>query len=61
MIEHLVAEWRRWSFDVRHRVLRGEAVAVEGSETRVWVAADPARPGGLKALPISPEIIARFA
>lgn len=61
VVESMVAAWRRSSFDVLHRVLRGEAVAVEGQETRVWAAPDPEKPGRIKAQPIPPEIIARFA
>jgi 4-hydroxybenzoyl-CoA thioesterase len=61
VLESAVAEWRRSSFEIGHRVLRGEAVAVEGQETRVWAAPDPANPGRIKALPIPAEIIARFA
>ena len=61
VIESAVAEWRRSSFDLRHRVLRGDAVAVEGQSTRVWAAPDPAHPGRIKAQPVPAEIIARFA
>jgi 4-hydroxybenzoyl-CoA thioesterase len=42
VIETTVTEFRRSSFDVRHRLLKGGELAVEGSETRVWVARDPA-------------------
>ncbi|WP_370455087.1 hotdog family protein [Roseicella aquatilis] len=36
-IASTVAEFRRSSFDVRHRLLHeGGTLAVEGSETRVW-------------------------
>ena len=60
-LESAIAEWRRSSFVVRHRVLRGEALAVEGQQTRVWAAPDPEKPGGIKAQPIPAEIVARFA
>ena len=61
-IESAVAEFRRSSFDVRHRLLRADdTLAVEGFETRVWVGRDPDRPGGIKAQPIPEEITARFA
>jgi len=59
VVESTVAAWRRSSFDLRHRVLRGEALAVEGQETRVWAALDPDT-GRLKGRPIPAEIIARF-
>ena len=35
-IETTIARWGRSSFDVHHRLLRGEALAVECVETRVW-------------------------
>ena len=61
-IESTVAEFRRTSFDVRHRLLREDGtLSVEGFETRVWVGRAPDRPGGIKAQPIPEEVIARFA
>jgi 4-hydroxybenzoyl-CoA thioesterase len=61
-IESTVAEFRRTSFDVRHRLLRADGtLSVEGFETRVWVGRAPDRPGGIKAQPIPEEVIARFA
>jgi 4-hydroxybenzoyl-CoA thioesterase len=54
-IETEATELRRSSFDIRHRVLKGEdeALAIEASETRVWVGKDPEKPGGIasRALP----------
>ncbi len=55
-----VTEFRRSSFDVEHRLLVRGAVAVEGRETRVWAARDPADPDKMKSQPIPAEIIARF-
>ena len=60
-IESTVAEFRRASFDVRHRLLReDDALAVEGFETRVWVGRHPDKADGIKALPIPEDLIARF-
>jgi 4-hydroxybenzoyl-CoA thioesterase len=60
-IESTVTEFRRASFDVRHRLLRDDGTeAVEGSETRVWVGRHPDKPDGIKALPIPEDLIARF-
>jgi 4-hydroxybenzoyl-CoA thioesterase len=56
-----VSEFRRSSFDVEHRLMVGSELAVEGRETRVWAACDPANPAQIKAQPIPAEIIARFA
>ncbi len=55
-----VSEFRRSSFDVDHRLFVHGAVAVEGRETRVWAARDPADACKIKSLPIPPEVTARF-
>ena len=59
-IESRVEAWRRSSFDVRHNVLKGEALAIEAFETRVLVGRDPDNADKLKSAPVPPEIIARF-
>jgi 4-hydroxybenzoyl-CoA thioesterase len=55
-----VSEFRRSSFDVKHRMSIGGELAVEGGETRVWAMQDPDNPLKLKGVPIPPEVIARF-
>ena len=55
-----IGAFRRSSFDVQHRLLVDGAVAVEGSETRVWAAIDKDDPARLKSRPIPAEIIERF-
>ena len=62
-IESTVSEFRRASFDVRHRLLRddGATVAVEGFETRVWVGRHPDDPARLKSKPIPDEVAAKLA
>jgi 4-hydroxybenzoyl-CoA thioesterase len=59
-IETSLTAVRRSSFDLAHRLTRDGALAVEGFETRVWTVHDPARPGGLKAQPIPPQLVARL-
>jgi 4-hydroxybenzoyl-CoA thioesterase len=59
-IESTIGEWRRSSFDVRHRLLRGEELAVEGFETRVWTVRDPRDADKLKSAPVPEEVRARF-
>jgi 4-hydroxybenzoyl-CoA thioesterase len=59
-IESRVEAWRRSSFDVRHNVLKGEALAIEAFETRVLVGRDPDNADKLKSAPVPPEIVARF-
>jgi 4-hydroxybenzoyl-CoA thioesterase len=55
-----VSEFRRSSFEVKHRISIGGALAVEGSETRVWAAQDPQNPVKLKGIPIPDAVIERF-
>ena len=60
-IESSVAEVRRSSFRMLHRLLKGDTLAVEGTETRVWVGRDPANPDKLKGLPIPAEVVASLS
>ena len=59
-IESTIIEFRRSSFDVRHQLFRGEALAVEGFETRVWTIRDPANPERIKSQAIPAEVLALF-
>jgi 4-hydroxybenzoyl-CoA thioesterase len=59
-IESSVAEIRRSSFRVLHRLLRGDTLAVEGTETRVWVGRDPADSDRLKSMPIPQDVVAKL-
>ena len=56
-----VSEFRRSSFDVEHQLFVHGALAVEGKETRVWAERDAADPEKIRARPIPPEVLARFA
>jgi len=55
-----VKEFRRSSFEVEHRLMVGERLAVEGCETRVWAKHDPANSAAIKAQPIPDGVMARF-
>ena len=55
-----IPEFSRSSFQVHHRLMKGDELAVEGFEKRVWVGHDPARPGGIKAKPLPLELFGRF-
>jgi 4-hydroxybenzoyl-CoA thioesterase len=61
VIETTIAEFRRSSFDVRHRLSHNGELAVECFDTRVWVARDPSDPEKIKAKPIPPDVIAKLA
>jgi 4-hydroxybenzoyl-CoA thioesterase len=60
-IESRIAEWKRSSFDVEHKVLKDGALAIEAWETRVWVGRHPDDPHRIKSQPIPEDVKARFA
>jgi 4-hydroxybenzoyl-CoA thioesterase len=60
VIESQITEWRRSSFDVKHRVFKVEQLAIEATETRVWVGKHPDDPTAIKSRPIPEEVIASF-
>ena len=60
VVDSTISEWKRSSFLVHHRLLRGEELAVEAFETRVWSVYDAASPGGLKSHAVPDEVKARF-
>jgi 4-hydroxybenzoyl-CoA thioesterase len=59
-IRTTVTEVRRSSFSLEHQILKDDAVAVEGWETRVWVGKDPANPEKIKSKPIPPDVVAKL-
>jgi 4-hydroxybenzoyl-CoA thioesterase len=59
-IESRVESFKRSSFEVTHKVFKGDALAIEAYETRVLVGRHPDDPARLKSAPMPEEIIARF-
>lgn len=55
-----VAEFRRSSFDVEHRLSVGNELAVEATETRVWAVRDETDADKIKTAEIPKDVIARF-
>ena len=55
-IETVLKRWGNRSFELAHTVRVGDAVAVDGRETRIWGVSDPADPEGLKAGVIPAEV-----
>jgi 4-hydroxybenzoyl-CoA thioesterase len=51
-IESSITKVGTSSFEVRHAILKGDRVAVEGQEVRAWVGRDPSDPPKIKAQPI---------
>lgn len=56
-IESTVTRLGRSSFNVAHKLLRGETVAIEAAETRVWAAPDPDDSDKIRSAPIPAEVI----
>jgi len=51
-----VAEWREKVFIHRHRVMRGDDLLCEGTETRAFCVHHPDDPGRIKAIPVPADI-----
>src|ERR1700722_2761055 len=60
IVESTITEFRKSSFLVRHRLYKGDVLAIECEETRVWAEKHPDEPGRLKGKTIPIEVIARF-
>jgi 4-hydroxybenzoyl-CoA thioesterase len=58
IFETTITRFGRSSFDILHRVLKGADLAVECTETRVWIRIDPTAAERLKSQPI-PEAVIR--
>jgi 4-hydroxybenzoyl-CoA thioesterase len=59
-VESAITKWGTSSFSVGHRLYKGELLAVEGFETRVWVVREPLDPRGIRSQTIPQELIDRF-
>ena len=59
-IETKLVEHGRSSFKIEHRLSKGDMLAAEGFETRVWSGRDPDDPERIKAQPIPEAVLARF-
>ena len=59
-IETAVVACGRSSIKIEHRLSKAGLLAVEGFETRVFVAHDPNDPEKLKSQPIPPDLAARL-
>jgi 4-hydroxybenzoyl-CoA thioesterase len=59
-IESKVAEFRRSSFVVEHRLLKQGELAVECFETRVWIRRHPDDQAAMQSQPVPREVKERF-
>ena len=60
IISSSITAFRRSSFDIEHKVYKGDVLAIEAWETRVWAGRHPDDPNAIKAKPIPQDIIDRF-
>ena len=56
VVETTVTKIYRCAFDLHHRLLKGDVLAVEAFETRVWTAMNE-NEGRVRAEPLPPEIV----
>jgi 4-hydroxybenzoyl-CoA thioesterase len=56
-----VTKWGTSSFSLQHKLFRGDVLAVEGIEKRVWTVRDPVEPSKVKSHPIPKEVIEKFS
>ena len=45
---------------MQHRLFKGDSLAVEGFEIRVWTGRDPDDPDKLKSRPIPDDVVAKL-
>jgi 4-hydroxybenzoyl-CoA thioesterase len=60
MVESSISKWGTSSFVVHHRLLKGDAIAVECFETRVWVVQVHEDPVKYEGRPIPNEVKEKF-
>jgi 4-hydroxybenzoyl-CoA thioesterase len=60
VIESSITEWRRSSFDVQHKVFKGDLLAVECFETRVWAVRSKNDPETIEGQAVPQDVMARF-
>ena len=60
VVESSISEWRRSSFDVQHKLFKGDVLAVECFETRVWAARSETDAEQIESRAIPQEVIGRF-
>ncbi|MBY0530696.1 MAG: acyl-CoA thioesterase [Xanthobacteraceae bacterium] len=56
VIESTISELGKSSFEISHKVWKGDKLAIEAHEKRVWVGAHPDDPSKIKSKPIPDEV-----
>ncbi len=60
-VESSIRKWNRSSFEVEHKLFKGDTLAVECSETRVWAARSEDGSERIEGRAVPEEVIARFS
>ena len=60
VVESSIVQWNRSSFEIYHQVFRGDELAVECWETRVWAARAEGDPEKIEGRAVPEEVIAKF-
>jgi 4-hydroxybenzoyl-CoA thioesterase len=60
VVESTITEWGKSSFSVHHRLFKGEELAVEGFEKRVWVVRGSGGDKKIESQAIPREVIEKF-
>ncbi len=60
LVETRITEWKCSSFSVQHKLYRGEILAVEATEVRVWTVRADNDPKRIESRPIPLEVIEKF-
>jgi len=61
LVESYVTDWGTSSFSLSHKLYRGDVLAVEGMEKRVWTVRESGDPSKVKSQPIPKEVIEKFS
>jgi 4-hydroxybenzoyl-CoA thioesterase len=61
IVESEIAEWRRSSFCVRHRLFNKGVLAVECTEIRVWAVVSESEPERIESKPVPREVVEMFS
>ena len=60
-VDSCVTNWGNSSFTVQHKLFRGEILAVEGIEKRVWTVRVPGDPPKAASQAVPKEVIEKFS
>jgi 4-hydroxybenzoyl-CoA thioesterase len=61
VVETRISEWGSSSFSVEHKIFKGDLLAVEGFEKRVWTVHATDSSKRIQSQPIPREVIERFS